>query len=206
MGKLFVGDYEGALKDCDAAWDKAVEADYLGAQRNALYIKSQIYLKMGAIQEAQQVADELSILIEGGIHKKIIRLFYNLLGKIELEKKNYTEAIDYLEKAIDLSYGGPLTIRADFTDSLALAFYESGDLEKARIEYEKISRMTSGRLGHGVIYANSFYMLGKIYEQQGDTAKAIENYERFLSLWKDADPGIAEVEDAMERLTGMKNQ
>jgi cytochrome c-type biogenesis protein CcmH/NrfG len=43
-------------------------------------------------------------------------------------------------------------------------------------------------------------MLGKIYEQQGDTAKAIENYEKFLDLWKDADPGIAEVEDAKERL------
>jgi hypothetical protein len=29
-------------------------------------------------------------------------------------------------------------------------------------------------------------------------AKAIEHYEKFLSLWKDADPGIAEVEEARE--------
>jgi len=203
MGRHIAGDYEGALKDCDAAWGKAVEADYPGLQRNALYIKSQIYLKMGAIQEAQQVADELSLLIEGGIHKKIIRLYYSLLGKIELEKKNYTEAIDYAERAIDLLYGGPLTKRADFIASLALAFYQSGDMEKARIEYEKVSKMTSGRLGHGAIYANSFYMLGKIYEEQGDTAKAKENYEKFLDLWKDADPGIEEVEDAKKRVSGL---
>jgi hypothetical protein len=28
---------------------------------------------------------------------------------------------------------------------------------------------------------------------------AIEHHEKFLDLWKDADPGIAEVEDAWER-------
>jgi hypothetical protein len=48
-------------------------------------------------------------------------------------------------------------------------------------------------------------MLGKIHEQQGDTAKAIERYEKFLTLWKDADPGIVEVEDAKKRLTGLKS-
>ncbi len=46
-------------------------------------------------------------------------------------------------------------------------------------------------------------MLGKIYEQQGNTTKAIEHYEKFLELWKDADPGIPEVEDAKKRLAGL---
>jgi tetratricopeptide (TPR) repeat protein len=60
-------------------------------------------------------------------------------------------------------------------------------------------------ISSGDIYAKSFYMLGKIYEEQGDTAKATEHYEKFLSLWKDADPGIAEVEDARKRLSGLKS-
>jgi len=35
-------------------------------------------------------------------------------------------------------------------------------------------------------------------------AKAIEHYEKFLDLWKDADAGISEVENARKRLAGLK--
>jgi predicted hydrocarbon binding protein len=76
---------------------------------------------------------------------------------------------------------------------------------RAAEEYEKIISLTTGRLYYGDIYAKSFYMLGKIYEQKDFQGKAIEHYEKFLDLWKDADPGIAEVEDARERLAGMKH-
>jgi len=41
--------------------------------------------------------------------------------------------------------------------------------------------------------------------QKGDQAKAIEHYEKFLNLWKDADPGIPEAEDAKKRLAGLKS-
>ena len=34
--------------------------------------------------------------------------------------------------------------------------------------------------------------------------KAIEHYSKFLDLWKNADPGIAEMEDAKRRVAGLK--
>jgi len=51
-----------------------------------------------------------------------------------------------------------------------------------------------------------FYLTNlKMSKQQiGWEGKAIEHYEKFLELWKDANPGIAEVEDAKKRLAGLK--
>ena len=76
--------------------------------------------------------------------------------------------------------------------------------EKRTLPYEKIISLTTGRLYYGDIYAKAFYMLGKIYEEQGNTAKAIDHYEKFLNLWKDANPSIAEAEDASKRLAGLR--
>lgn len=36
----------------------------------------------------------------------------------------------------------------------------------------------------------------KIYKDKGKVRKAIEHYDKFLYLWKDADPGIPEIIDA----------
>jgi eukaryotic-like serine/threonine-protein kinase len=43
--------------------------------------------------------------------------------------------------------------------------------------------------------------LGQLYEQMGDTAKAIDNYHAFIELWKNADPELQpRVADAKRRL------
>jgi tetratricopeptide (TPR) repeat protein len=160
---------------------------------------------MKAMDEAQEAADDLREIIEKGLNKKLMRLYYHLTGRIELGSENCSKAVEYFKKALNLEYG-PLTVDASFIGSLASAYYKAGDLEKAREEYERITSLTTGRRYHGDIYAKSFYMLGKIYEQIGWKGKAIEHYEKFLDLWKDADPGIAEVDDASERLAGLRSQ
>ena len=94
---------------------------------------------------------------------------------------------------------------AFFVFPLGEAFYKSGNLEKAQEAFERITLMTTGRMLDGDLYAKSFYMLGKIYEEQGNTAQAIEHYEKFLTLWKNADPGLPEVADARERVASLRD-
>jgi tetratricopeptide (TPR) repeat protein len=117
----------------------------------------------------------------------------------------YYSEVECFEKALSLlsfeySLSGDQGL---FYDSSASAFCRMGDLDKAISLYKELTKLTMGRLLFGDIYSKSFYMLGKIYEEQGDKIQAIKHYEKFLLLWKDADPGIAEVEDAKKRLAGL---
>ena len=204
---LISGDLERALKASDMGQASAVGGRNRFALRIALYVKCLAYLEMNSIDEAQKVANELKLIIEKGATRKAIRFYYLFLGLIELEDEDYSEAIQYFNKSIPLLPGQyqisqVFNDHAVFMEPLALAYFKSGKLEEAKEEFLAITRLTYGRLYYGDIYAKSFYMLGKIYEEQGETAKAIEHYEKFLDLWKDADPGFAEVEDARERLAG----
>jgi tetratricopeptide (TPR) repeat protein len=195
---------EQALDEIEKARKIWEDAYNINRQQEAIFYKGLITAGTGSLAAAQTIADELKREIENSIYLKNLRYYYHLLGRIEAEKKNYIQAIEHFEKAYSMlpapSGVNVMEWHAFFVFPLGLAYYESGNLEKAKEAFERITGMTSGRIYDGDLYAKSFYMLGKIYEQQGDTAKAIENYEKFLDLWKDADPGIAEVEDAKERL------
>jgi len=194
--------YEKAIRECDQAGAVAAANELSGDQRDCLFLKTMIFLEMNQTDKTQQAAIELKSMVEKQLNKRLIRMSDISAGRIELRKKNYGKAIEYFTEAISLMpfqhfiYGE----QGLYLDGLAQVYYKSGDLDKARQEYEKITSLTVGRMAWGDIYAKSFYMLGKIAEQQGDKGPAIENYRKFLDLWKDADPGLPEVEDARKRL------
>ncbi|GEM_PF-3704297 len=57
--------------------------------------------------------------------------------------------------------------------------------------------------GTGILLS---YYLGIAYEKSGWNDKAIGKYTEFLDAMKDADSGIAEVEDAQQRLAKLKKK
>ena len=187
-------------KNSEKKFKKAIELNpsYVTAHH---WYAEYLYL-MGRMNEALITADELKEMIQKGVNRKIMRLYHHLMGMIELKRDNFSQAIEYFNKAISLlpsQYSPYFDNHALFIEPLALAYYKAGDVEKAREEYERIISITTGRFYYGDIYAKSFYMLGRIYQEKGWVGKAIEHYDKFLYLWKGADSDTPEVEDAKKR-------
>jgi len=188
---------------------RAVElAQYRDHVNFSLHLRGMIYAHMKRFEEAKETASRLKKKIEEGEAQKLIRHYHHLMGMIVRAEGNYQTAIQEFEQAISLLPAE--YFKADmhilYFDALASTYLESGDMGKALKLYERITKLKTGRLRWGDLYVRSYYMLGKIYEQQGKAAKAREHYEIFLDLWKDADPGIAEVEDTKKRLAGLKSE
>jgi len=88
-------------------------------------------------------------------------------------------------------------------DTLARIYQKKGDLDKAIGEYERLIAFDPETKERRLIHPKYHYRLAKLYEQKGWPGKAIEHYKKFLGLWKDADPDIAEVNDAKTRLAAL---
>jgi serine/threonine protein kinase/tetratricopeptide (TPR) repeat protein len=171
-----------------------------------LELEGWILAEMGRMDEARNTAEEIKGLVDAGPFKKRIRHYDFLRGMIALKSKNYSYAIESFKKALSL-LPHPVDFITDhglYRYYLALAYHESGDLPAARDEFEGLVGLIPGRNTYGDLYAESYYKLGRIYQQQGNSAKAVENYEKFLDLWKDADPGLPQVEDARKRAVALK--
>jgi len=184
--------------------------------RESFFWEALSYTELGKLEEAESVVEKMKRLTPVTVKNVFQHMILFIEGKISLERDDLSEAVKNFELAyssmfkqesmeLDNNLWGYIR-HALYLNELAQAYLESGNLEKAMGTYEDITELTIGRYYWGDIYARSYYMLGKIHEQLDNTAKAIEQYEKFLSLWKDADPDLPEVGDAKKRLARISSQ
>lgn len=112
------------------------------------------------------------------------------------------KAVSHFMRAVELDPDPPFHL----TYWLGWAFLQDGRLKNA---VEALERALSGcstiRAGLPTMSVKAHYLLGLAYEQSGWNNSAIEQYEEFLDIWKDADPGISEIGDARQRLAHLKS-
>ncbi len=139
--------------------------------------------------------------------------YYELLGEILLAEKSYDEAISALKDIKQRKMPWIWNTRYIFGYNvqapkalLAQAYKEKGNLDKAIEIYERITDPNPENREGRLIYPKNYYYLAELYEMKGRKAKAIAHYEKFLDLWKNADLGLAELEDARKKLAGLTSQ
>jgi serine/threonine protein kinase/tetratricopeptide (TPR) repeat protein len=137
--------------------------------------------------------------------------YYGLLGEILLAEKSYDEAISALEdikqRTMPWIWNTRFIFGYNFQNPktyLARAYKEREDLDKAIEILERLTDPNPENREGRLIYPKNYYFLAICYEMKGWKTKAIRLYEKFLYLWRDADPGIAELEDARKRLDSLK--
>jgi tetratricopeptide (TPR) repeat protein/DNA-binding winged helix-turn-helix (wHTH) protein len=113
-------------------------------------------------------------------------------GYLALRNGQPTEAIENFREAL---LRPPLIWKIDpLEDCLANAFMETGHLDEAISEYERILRLNQN-------YPLAHYHLAQAYERKGQQDQALAAYQRFLRAWKDADAGLPEIIVARNRLS-----
>lgn len=95
------------------------------------------------------------------------------------------------EHAIDLLNGAAAYLRASpgvyFTRGSAYA--QAGRYAEAIQDFQKIIELKAAK-GPECMVPMAELELGRIYQKQGDTARARIAYQNFLAAWKDADPDV----------------
>jgi tetratricopeptide (TPR) repeat protein/tRNA A-37 threonylcarbamoyl transferase component Bud32 len=189
-----------------AAFDKEMAA--LEAIRASMKIEPSFLAKLGTVYaragktaQAQRILENVQgtmgdLLAASGVARSSQgdqAAYHRLKGEIELAQGKYEEALASFEMAGNLR---------DFMteDTLALTYAKSGQVGKAIEKYEEF--LGKDVLGYEAqdVWSLTPYELGKLCEERGDQAAAAKWYGQFLDQWKAADPDIAEVADAKQRL------
>ncbi len=136
------------------------------------------------------------------------KYYHHLKGMIALKKGNYSTAIEYLNKGYSsLPFqNDSFDEHALFLNSLAQAYYFSRETDKALKCFKDIQTLTTGRLSWGNLYVLSYYWLGKIELDKGNSEQALKHFTRFLKNWENADPELPEISEAKKFISSLQNE
>jgi len=172
-------------------------------------------LKQGRIDSAKsRLAEMKSQLPNVTTYKDYIAYYYDFLDAEILLQEGFIErAFAVYGKIVpmamlgnkigEMAYAIANLNLPPLKDGIARAYAQKGDLDGAIAEYERLTNFDPKEEERFLIHPKYYYRLAKLYEKKGIKDRASLNYQKFLDLWKDSDPGIAEVEDARERLVGL---
>jgi len=186
---------KGAAAELERELSVAYEvfrSEYLAPDRLGPWVT--VYARSGHHERAVEVSDTISARMNReSTWDRIAQ--HRALGEITLAEGRFTDANDQFEVALalfDNNYN---------LEPLAFCALASGNIELARQRYERIverKQLATAPLLEAWVMAH--YQLGRIHEQQGNTARALERYSQFVDIWQDGDDDLPPLIDARRRM------
>ena len=137
---------------------------------------------------------------------------HDLAIKIEKQKFNsqaYSASLKQIADACEKNQADFFRIyefqRIEILYVLAKCQLQRGLVDQAIKSLHELQNIYNSFAGfRACYYPKSFYLLGKIYEQKDELQLAMQNYSKFLNMWKSADQDLPELIDAKARLAELK--
>jgi tetratricopeptide (TPR) repeat protein len=204
--------YEQAAEEIARAKEltqKAWDRDYLPRSVFVDYVDASVLIRKGDDEAAKTKAESIrKKILDNELDVILMDYYYLLSAELYILQNKVENAAAVFEKFSAIAYW----TSAQYWHILARVHELQGDWDKAIEIYRRSysnTQLTYAGISDPVYFylsASLFdYRVGKLYEKKGDTAKAIEHLEKFVERWKDADPGIPELEDAQKRLAVLKS-
>lgn len=151
-----------------------------------------------AAGDVQRARDWLDRWIESGQDQGRLAWPVSLLrGEIALVEGDYPAAVAALERAAQLDR----PVSGLVMEALARAYYANGQRDRAVAAFEETLRLQHLGWEPQESWVLAHYRLGLVLEEMGRHERARHQFERFLELWGDGDPGLEGVDDARSHLT-----
>jgi tetratricopeptide (TPR) repeat protein len=189
--------------------EEPVYAAYYTA--NSHFYLGLVHLKEGRIASAKSNVSEIKSLLPAidPFHKDWTTSYYNILhAEVLFAEDSLQQAIVVCEDGVTLEMPDIYPTRDMLhynlqplrKDILARIYQQSGELDRAIAEYERLITFDSKRKERWLIFPVYHYNLAKLYEEKRRSEVAIEQYEKFLHIWSEADDDLPELADARVRL------
>jgi eukaryotic-like serine/threonine-protein kinase len=161
----------GSSRTLNVLWNSALALAVLGQDQKALSLADEIQRTRPNDTVAQNVAVPMTRAL------------------VYLMPANPAKAAP--EKAIDLLNAAAVYMRASsgIFFSRGLAYSKAGRYAEAIQDFQKVMDLKTAH-GPDFLIPVAQLELGRVYQKQGDLAKARIAYQNFLAMWKDADPDV----------------
>jgi eukaryotic-like serine/threonine-protein kinase len=188
---------EAALREAEAGNREQARADAsaalkLAANQEVLATAAFAVARVGDTAMAEKLAAELDRTCPVDTVAQRYRL-PTIKAAVALQRNDANQAIELLQVTSPIELGDEGHLVAVYLRGQAYLILHDGN--RAAAEFQKILDHR-GIVWNSPIGALAHLQLGRAYAMQGDTGKAHNAYQDFLTLWKNADPDIPILKEA----------